>query len=147
MALRKQALEAVLRVARLREQQAAAHAQRERKKLYDAVGAASQLVQFAEEYRSDLPKILARGQARTPELVNTLEFARKLESTAQEQRLASEPQRQLAEAAVAQHRALKLRLDGLEKLERRSRIEAMAEVLLREVRENEDAVASRLYRR
>ncbi|NBP40455.1 MAG: hypothetical protein EBV34_18880 [Betaproteobacteria bacterium] len=70
-----------------------------------------------------------------------------MESTAQEQRLASEPQRQLAEAAVAQHRALKLRLDGLEKLERRSRIEAMAEVLLREVRENEDAVASRLYRR
>ncbi|NBT06265.1 MAG: hypothetical protein EBS54_05900 [Betaproteobacteria bacterium] len=147
MALRKQALEAVLRVARLREQQAAAQAQRERKKLFDAVGAASQLVQFAEEYRSDLPKILARGQARTSELVNTLEFARKLESTAHEQRLASEPQRQIAEAAVAQHRALRLRLDGLEKLERRVRVEAMAEGLLREVRENEDAVTSRMFRR
>ena len=147
MALRRQALEAVLRVARLREQQAAAQAHRERKKLFDAVGAARQLDQFAEEYRSDLPRIMSRGHALPSELVNTLEFARKLESTAHEQRIASEPQRQITEAAVAQHQALKLRLDGLEKLERRARSDELAEMQLREVRENEDAVSSRLHRR
>jgi hypothetical protein len=45
------------------------------------------------------------------------------------------------------HQALKLRLDGLEKIERIEKRKALEELFSRESRETEDSVTSRLFRR
>jgi flagellar biosynthesis chaperone FliJ len=144
--LRKQALDAVLRVARLREQQAAAVAQRERQQLNDAIAAANQLDQFASEYRKDLSEALESDRGRAPDLVRVLEFARKLESTAQDQRQASQPLKLRAAESMEKYYALRLKLDGLEKLELQMKSRLRQELSLRESRETEDAIASRLGR-
>ncbi|NBT76627.1 MAG: hypothetical protein EBT15_11825 [Betaproteobacteria bacterium] len=147
MALRKSVLEAVLRVARLREQQAAAQAQRERKRLHDAVAAAAQLDDFAAEYRGDVSRLLEQGTAVVGLVQNTFEFARRLEATAQEQREASEPLKIRAVEAGKIHQDHKLRLDGLEKIERIEKRRALQALFARESRETEDSVSSRLFGR
>jgi len=147
MALRKSVLEAVLRVARLREQQAAAQAQRERKRLHDALAAASQLDQFASEYRGDVFRLMEQGASNVSLMQNTFEFARRLEATAEQQRETSEPFKERAVEAGKNHQALKLRLDGLEKIERIEKRKALQELFSRESREMEDSVTSRLFRR
>jgi len=147
MALRKSSLKAVLRVARLREQQAAAHAQRERKRLHDALSAAMQLDQFAAEYRFDLEQQMLKGQGSVGHLQNILSFARRLETTAAQQREASEPQRLRSIEAGKFHQSAKLRLDGLEKIERIEKRRELQELFGREARETEDSVTSRLYRK
>jgi flagellar biosynthesis chaperone FliJ len=147
MAMRKNALKAVLRVARLREQQAAAHAQRERKRLHDALAAAAQLDQFAEEYRSDLAQLMLKGHGAVGFMQNTLDFALRLQTTASQQREASEPQRLRSQEAGQAHQTAKLRLDGLEKIERVEKRRELATLFGREARETEDSVTSRLHRR
>jgi len=147
MAMRKSALRAVLRVARLREQQAAALAQRERKRLHDALAAANQLDQFAGEYRADLARQMLQGQGTAGFMQATLDFALKLESTASQQREASEPQRLRSHEAGQLHQTAKLRLDGLEKIERVEKRRELLELFGREARETEDSVTSRLHRR
>jgi len=147
MAMRKSALKAVLRVARLREQQAAAHAQRERKKLHDALAAATQLEHFAEEYRSDLARLMEQGKSAVGFMQNTLDFALRLATTASQQREASEPQRVRSLEAGQHHQSAKLRLDGLEKIDRIEKRRELIELFAREARETEDSVTSRLYRR
>jgi len=147
MALRKSVLDAVLRVARLREQQAAAQAQRERKRLNDALSAATQLDQFAAEYRGDVSRLMAQGSAAVSLMQNTFEFARRLESTAEQQRETSEPLKLRADDASKAHQSFKLRLDGLEKIERIERRKALQALFARESRETEDSVTSRLFRR
>jgi len=145
--IRKSALKAVLRVARLREQQAAAQAQRERKRLHDVLAAASQLDQFAQEYRADLAQMMEKGQGSVRFMQNTLDFALRLQTTASQQREASEPQRLRALDAGQVHQAAKLRLDGLEKIERVEKRRELMELFGREARETEDAVTSRLHRK
>lgn len=147
MVIRKSALKAVLRVARLREQQAAAQAQRERKRLHDALAAASQLDQFAQEYRDDLAKLMERGESSVRFMQTTLDFALRLESTASQQREASEPQRVRTRDAGQAHQAAKLRLDGLEKIERVEKRRELTELFGREARETEDSVTARLHRK
>lgn len=144
MALRKSVLEAVLRVARLREQQAAAQAQRERKRLHDALAAATQLDQFAAEYRGDVSRLLEQGSAAAGLMQNTFEFSRRLETTAQQQRETSEPLKLRAAEAGKIHQDHKLRLDGLEKIERIEKRKALQALFMRESRETEDSIASRL---
>lgn len=144
--IRKQAIEAVLRVTRLKEQQAAAVAQRERKKLNDAIVAANQLDHFADEYRNDLSTGIGAERVRPMNLMRILDFARKLESTAQEQRIASEPLKLRALEAMETYYTLRLRLDGLEKLERQTRLAWRRAVEAQETRETEDSIASRLGR-
>lgn len=146
MALRKSVLEAVLRVARLREQQAAAQAQRERKRLNDALSAATQLDQFASEYRGDLARLMEQGAAGVRSLQNTFEFSRRLESTANVQREASEPLKTLVMDAAKVHQAFKLRLDGLEKIERIEKRRELQRLFARESRETEDSLNARLFR-
>ena len=145
--IRKGALKAVLRVARLREQQAAAQAQRERKRLHDALAAASQLDQFAQEYRADLAQLMEKGQGSVRFMQNTLDFALRLEATASQQREESEPQRLRSLDAGLIHRNAKLRLDGLEKIERVEKRRELIQLFGREARETEDSVTSRLHRK
>ena len=147
MALRKSVLEAVLRVARLREQQAAAQAQRERKRLHDALSAATQLDQFAAEYREDVSRLMEQGASTVGRMQATFEFARRLEATADQQRETSEPLKERAVEAGKAHQALKLRLDGLEKLELIEKRRALQELFARESRETEDSVTARLFKR
>jgi flagellar biosynthesis chaperone FliJ len=147
MALRKSVLDAVLRVARLREQQAAAQAQRERKRLLDALSAATQLDQFAAEYRNDLSRLMQQGESSVGLVQNTFEFSRRLEATAEQQRETSEPLKELVVQAGKVHQSYKLRLDGLEKIERMEKRRALQELFARESRETEDSVSSRLFRR
>ena len=147
MALRKSVLDAVLRVARLREQQAAANAQRERKRLLDALSAANQLDQFASEYRADVSRLMAEGASTVGLMQNTFEFARRLESTADQQRETSEPIRLRVVDLAQAHQSLKLRLDGLEKIERIEKRRALEALFARESRETEDSVTSRIFRR
>lgn len=146
MALRKSVLDAVLRVARLREQQAAANAQRERKRLHDALLAANQLDQFAAEYRGDVLRLMSQGTSTIGLMQNTFEFARRLESTADQQRDTTEPMRLRVLDLGKAHQALKLRLDGLEKIERIEKRRALEAIFSRESRETEDSVTSRLFR-
>ena len=111
------------------------------------MSAASQLDQFAAEYRGDVFRLMEQGASNVSLMQSTFEFARRLEATAEQQRETSEPLKERAVEAGKAHQALKLRLDGLEKLERLEKRRALQELFGRESRETEDSVTSRLFRR
>jgi flagellar biosynthesis chaperone FliJ len=90
---------------------------------------------------------MEQGESSVSLMQNTFEFARRLEATAEQQRETSEPLKEKVVEAGKAHQALKLRLDGLEKIERIERRKALQELFSRESRETEDSVTSRLFRR
>ncbi|NDC03374.1 MAG: hypothetical protein EBZ81_10550 [Betaproteobacteria bacterium] len=147
MAIRQTALNAVLRVARLREQTAATQAQRERKRLNDALGAADQLDQFAVEYRAEVADLLSKGSSTVGQLRATFDFAMRLEQTADQQREGMQAQKQRVAEFSALHQSAKLRLDGLEKIARAELRKRRQEQQQVEARETEDSITSRLYRK
>jgi flagellar biosynthesis chaperone FliJ len=146
MAIRKSVIYAALRIGKLREQSAAAKAQRSLRALNEAVGAANQLEAFASDYRRDAAQLVSLSTVDLALILSTKTFADKLDDTAVSQRQLMQPLREQVDFLTKEHYAVKRRLEGVEKIASRIRQEEISGIMMREAREVEDSFASRLSR-
>ena len=146
MPIRKSVIQAALRIGRLREQKAAAQAQRGLRSLNEAVEAARQLQGFAADYRRDAAQLGSETTVDLSQLLNTKKFADKLEETAMTQLQLAQPLREQVYLLAKEHYAMKRRLEGVEKIALRLYQEELLSIRLKESKEVEDNLAARLTR-
>jgi len=146
MAIRKSVIYAALRIGKLREQSAAAKAQRSLRALNEAVGAANQLEAFASDYRRDAAQLASTSTVDLSLILSTKAFADKLDETAVSQRQLMQPLREQVDIHTKEHYAVKRGLEGVEKIASRIRQEEISGIMMKEAREVEDSFSSRLSR-
>jgi flagellar biosynthesis chaperone FliJ len=147
MAIRKSVIHAALRISKLREQSAAAKAQRALRALNEAIGAADQLEAFAADYRRDAVRLVGLPEVDLSLILSTRTFADKLQETAGSQRELMQPLREQVDGLTREHYATKRRLEGVEKIARRIQQDEVNGLMMKEAKEVEDNLASRLTRK